>query len=107
MNQLEKMYTAKVRTTGGCDGASRSSDGRLEVKLSPWCPWSWHQPRADVRRRLVGLLRRSDGDRSPQIEDRPPGRPRPSVPKWTYAKPGRLRVRRILLTNRIQRHPRG
>jgi len=35
MNQPEKvLYTAKVHTTGGRDGASRSSDGRLEVKLS-------------------------------------------------------------------------
>lgn len=28
------IYTAKTHTTGGRDGASRSSDGRLEVKLS-------------------------------------------------------------------------
>jgi osmotically inducible protein OsmC len=35
MNQPEKvLYTAKVHTTGGRDGASRSSDGRLDVKLS-------------------------------------------------------------------------
>ena len=35
MNQLEKvLYTAKTHTTGGRDGASRSSDGRLDVKLS-------------------------------------------------------------------------
>lgn len=35
MNQLEKvMYTAKAHTTGGRDGASRTSDGRLDVKLS-------------------------------------------------------------------------
>ena len=33
---IEKvLYTAKVRTTGGRDGgASRSSDGRLDIKLS-------------------------------------------------------------------------
>jgi lipoyl-dependent peroxiredoxin len=36
VTQLEKLlYTARVRTTGGRDGASRSSDGRLDVKLSP------------------------------------------------------------------------
>jgi len=36
MTQLEKViYTAKVHTTGGRDGGSRSSDGRLDVKLSP------------------------------------------------------------------------
>lgn len=35
MNQLDKvLYTAKTHTTGGRDGASRSSDGRLDVKLS-------------------------------------------------------------------------
>ena len=28
------LYTAETNTTGGRDGASRSSDGRLEVKLS-------------------------------------------------------------------------
>ena len=34
MNQLEKvLYTAKVHTTGGRAGTSRSSDGRLEVSL--------------------------------------------------------------------------
>src|SRR4030088_2822930 len=33
--QIEKvLYTAKTHTTGGRDGASRSSDGRLDVKLS-------------------------------------------------------------------------
>jgi len=35
MTQIEKvLYTAKTHTTGGRDGASRSSDGRLDVKLS-------------------------------------------------------------------------
>jgi len=35
MNRPEKViYTAKVRTTGGRSGASRSDDGRLVVKLS-------------------------------------------------------------------------
>jgi Ohr subfamily peroxiredoxin len=33
--QVEKtLYTAKTHTTGGRDGASRTSDGRLEVKLT-------------------------------------------------------------------------
>jgi Ohr subfamily peroxiredoxin len=33
--QIEKvLYTAKTHTTGGRDGASRSSDGRLDIKLS-------------------------------------------------------------------------
>src|SRR5258706_7708089 len=35
MNRLEKvLYTAKAHSTGGRSGTSRSSDGRLEVKLS-------------------------------------------------------------------------
>ena len=36
MSQLDKvLYTAKARTTGGRDGASRTDDGRLDIKLSP------------------------------------------------------------------------
>ena len=35
MNTIAKvLYTAKTHTTGGRDGASRTSDGRLDVKLS-------------------------------------------------------------------------
>jgi Ohr subfamily peroxiredoxin len=35
MTKLDKiLYTAKAHTTGGRDGASRTSDGRLDVKLS-------------------------------------------------------------------------
>ena len=35
MSQIEKvLHTAKTHTTGGRDGASRTSDGRLDVKLS-------------------------------------------------------------------------
>src|SRR5580692_3492173 len=29
------LFTAKVHTTGGREGASRSSDGRLDIELSP------------------------------------------------------------------------
>jgi Ohr subfamily peroxiredoxin len=33
--QIEKvLYTAETHTTGGRDGASRSTDGRLDIKLS-------------------------------------------------------------------------
>jgi lipoyl-dependent peroxiredoxin len=36
MTQLEKvLYTARAHTTGGRDGASRTDDGRLDVKMSP------------------------------------------------------------------------
>jgi lipoyl-dependent peroxiredoxin len=35
MSRIEKvLYTAKTHTTGGREGAARSSDGRLDVKLS-------------------------------------------------------------------------
>ena len=35
MSQASKvLYTAKTHTTGGRDGASRSSDGRLDVNIS-------------------------------------------------------------------------
>jgi osmotically inducible protein OsmC len=35
MTEVHKvLYTAKTHTTGGRDGASRSSDGRLDIKLS-------------------------------------------------------------------------
>jgi osmotically inducible protein OsmC len=36
MSTLDKvLYTAKAHTTGGRDGASRSDDGKLDIKLSP------------------------------------------------------------------------
>ena len=36
MTKIEKvLYTGRVHTTGGRDGASRSSDGKLDIKLSP------------------------------------------------------------------------
>ena len=35
MTQLDKvLYTAQTHTTGGRDGASRSSDGRLDINLT-------------------------------------------------------------------------
>ncbi|MBN3753621.1 organic hydroperoxide resistance protein [Paraburkholderia sp. Tr-20389] len=35
MNRIENvLYTGKVRTTGGREGGARSSDGRLDIKLS-------------------------------------------------------------------------
>ena len=44
--QLEKvLYTAKAHTTGGRDGASRTDDGRLDVKLSsPGTPGTGTNP---------------------------------------------------------------
>ena len=35
MNQITKvLYTARTHTTGGRDGAARSADGRLDIRLS-------------------------------------------------------------------------
>lgn len=46
MTQLDKvLYTAHTHTTGGRDGASRSSDGRLDIKLSsPGAPGNGTNP---------------------------------------------------------------
>ncbi len=46
MSKLEKvLYTAKAHTTGGRDGASRTSDGHLDVKLStPGMPGNGTNP---------------------------------------------------------------
>lgn len=43
--EAKALYTAKVRTTGGREGVSRSSDGRLDIKLStPGGPGSGTNP---------------------------------------------------------------
>jgi osmotically inducible protein OsmC len=46
MSQVEKvLYTGKTYTTGGRDGTSRSSDGRLDVRLStPGAPGTGTNP---------------------------------------------------------------
>ena len=46
MTAIEKvLYTGKTHTTGGRDGASRSSDGRLDIMLSsPGTPGSGTNP---------------------------------------------------------------
>ena len=46
MTSSEKvLYTARTHTTGGRDGASRSDDGRLDVKLSsPGAPGTGTNP---------------------------------------------------------------
>ena len=46
MTRLEKvLYPAKTHTTGGRDGASRTSDGRLDLKLSaPGTPGAGTNP---------------------------------------------------------------
>jgi Ohr subfamily peroxiredoxin len=35
MTSHQVLYTARTHTTGGRDGASRSVDGRLDIRLSP------------------------------------------------------------------------
>ena len=36
MSKIEKvLYTGKTHTTGGRDGAARSDDGRLDIRLTP------------------------------------------------------------------------
>ncbi|MDM0008506.1 organic hydroperoxide resistance protein [Variovorax sp. J22G73] len=35
MSDKQVLYTGKTRTTGGRQGASRSSDGHLDIQLSP------------------------------------------------------------------------
>ena len=36
MNHVDTvLYTGRTHTIGGRDGASRSSDGRLDIRLSP------------------------------------------------------------------------
>jgi Ohr subfamily peroxiredoxin len=43
--QARVLYTAKTHTTGGRDGASRSHDGRLDVKLArPGAPGTGTNP---------------------------------------------------------------
>ena len=50
MTTIDKvLYTGKTHTTGGRDGASRSSDGRLDVKLSaPGSTGSGTNPERDA-----------------------------------------------------------
>ncbi len=57
--QPKLLYTARVHTTGGREGGtSRSSDGNLDIRISPsGRPRHRHQPGAALRRRLVRLLR--------------------------------------------------
>ena len=57
---IEKvLYAAKVHTTGGRDGAARSSDGRIDLKLSsPGAPGSGLLPQCD------GACRRQNEDQT-------------------------------------------
>jgi Ohr subfamily peroxiredoxin len=69
MTRPEKvLYTAKTHTTGGRDGAARSSDGRLDVKLStPGAPGSGTNPEqlfaAGWSACFIGAMERAAHDR--------------------------------------------
>lgn len=64
------LHTAKTHTTGGREGASRSSDGRLDIKLSsPGSTGPGTNPEQLFAAWLVGLFRRGDGTCRPQEED--------------------------------------
>ena len=60
------LYTAKTHTTGGRDGgSSKTSDGRLDIKLSvPGTPGNGHQSGAIIRSWLVSLFHRCNENRS-------------------------------------------
>ena len=69
------LYTAHATSTGGRDGTSKTDDGILDVKLTyPEGPRrqrrAGNQPRAAVRRRLLGVLHRRDEARRDDAEDR-------------------------------------
>jgi hypothetical protein len=57
---LEKvLYAAKAHTTGGRDGASRSSDGRLDIRADPsQNRWAARTSPAPIRSRYSPLVGR-------------------------------------------------
>ena len=68
------LYAGKVRTTGGRDGTSRSSDGRLDIKLSaPGTTGSGTDPEQLLAAGWSALLHRRDGARGAQDEYHPAG----------------------------------
>ena len=88
MTQIDKvLYTGKTHTTGGRDGFARSSDGALDIKLSPPGKHQGrHQSRTALRRRLVRLLPRRAGHCRWQAQDpaarRTPQLTRKSISAW-------------------------
>ena len=77
MTRIEKvLYTAKTHTTGGRDGASRSSDGRLDVKLSsPGTSGTGTNPEQLFAAGWSACFLGAMGVAAAQDEGRPPGRP--------------------------------
>jgi hypothetical protein len=67
------LYTDQAHTTSGRNGASRSSDGRLDIEhSSPGAPGNGTNPE-HVRRWLVGQFHGCDGGCGRQNEDPSPG----------------------------------
>jgi lipoyl-dependent peroxiredoxin len=73
--QLEKvLYTAKAHTTGGRDGASRTDDGRLDVRLSsPGTPGDGTNPEqlfaAGYSACFIGAMKAVAGMKKMQLPD--------------------------------------
>ena len=77
MTKLEKvLYTAKAHTTGGREGgASRTDDGRLEVKLSsPGTPGTGTNPEQLFAAGWSACFLSCDKARGRQKEGRSPSR---------------------------------
>jgi organic hydroperoxide reductase OsmC/OhrA len=56
------LYTSQAHTTGGRNGASRSSDGHLDIKLSsPGAPGPGNGTKPEQRCWVVGLFQGGDG----------------------------------------------
>jgi hypothetical protein len=104
MTRIEKvLYTGKTHTTGGRDGASRSSDGRLDIKLSsPGTPGSGTNPEqlfaAGWSACFIGAMGLAAREMKVKLAGRP-GRGR-------RGRPGHHR-RRLLPPGSPQRQPAG
>lgn len=84
MIQIEKvLYTAKVHTTGGrAKGAARSSDGRIDIKLSTPCTaGTGTSPEQLFVAGLVNLFRGCDGNCRTRNANQRSGKTWPSMPK--------------------------
>jgi lipoyl-dependent peroxiredoxin len=82
MKNAKVRYTGKAHTTGGRDGASRSSDGRLDIKLStpempaishPGTPGNGTNPEQLFAAGWSACFMGCDGGCGRQNEDPPPG----------------------------------
>ena len=74
--QGKVIYTAMTHTTGGRDGASRSSMATWTSSFRPLVGTRRYQPGATFRCRLVRLFRRCNGACGAQDDDHPAAGPR-------------------------------